>query len=92
MVVRKTLPFPESLEVRWYEQRQLAKRFDSYQWQKAFWIGIGLVSHMAISGWVWDVAAVLAVTCLASGASGLAIWRFHAARLKSAGGETGTGA
>ena len=45
VVIRKILPFPERVVAVWAERRQIAKRFDSYQWRKLVWFGIGLSAY-----------------------------------------------
>src|SRR5687768_616983 len=44
LVVRKLLPFSKQAQEIWLERRRLAKVYDSYQWQKLFWIGLGMGS------------------------------------------------
>src|SRR5580704_16473724 len=33
-IIRKLVPFSSAVQSVWFDRRQLAKRFDSYQWQK----------------------------------------------------------
>jgi hypothetical protein len=69
-VLRKILPFSPETKAVWYKRRQDAKRYDSYQWKKLLWIGIGLAGYVC----VWDeprsMGGALAVFCLASGGLG----------------------
>src|SRR5687767_6602602 len=58
-VFRKLLPFPDEVRVRWTERRNLAKRYDSFQWQKLFWLGLGLGSYVVLFGVVWPPAILL---------------------------------
>src|SRR5258705_12339522 len=44
--VRKVVPVSAAIHAMWTERRRLAKRFDSYQWQKLLWIGLGLAAYM----------------------------------------------
>src|SRR5262249_13078902 len=37
-VLRKVLPFDAEVRTIWADRRQMAKRVDSYQWRKLFWI------------------------------------------------------
>jgi hypothetical protein len=73
-LLRFALPFsPQAREV-WAERRALARRYDSYQWRKLFWIGLGLLPHVAIgesSFGEW----VVTITCLIGGSLGLLIWQ-----------------
>jgi hypothetical protein len=82
-VLRKLLPFGGSVQAIWTERRQLAKRFDSYQWQKLFWIGLGLALYTLQSGRRFGALLTLMFICLLTGALGLLFWRHRAAQLKS---------
>lgn len=74
-VLRKLLPFSKEVAAAWAERRLLAKRFDSYQWQKLFWFGAGLAAYTVSSGQsTWPVAALTAF-CLIGGALGFLVWR-----------------
>lgn len=74
-VLRKLLPFSAEAKKIWFDRRQIAKLHDSYQWQKLFWIGIGLLSYAAVGGGLRTGEIALAVICLAGGGAGLLIWR-----------------
>jgi len=74
-VLRRVLPFSQHARAVWAERRALAKRFDSYQWRKLFWFGVGLAAYVASSGHIdWPSAALTGV-CLGGGALGFVIWR-----------------
>src|ERR1700722_6836352 len=45
-VLRKLVPFSGAVLAVWAKRRQIAKRYDSYQWKKLFWIGIGLTVYV----------------------------------------------
>jgi hypothetical protein len=75
--LRKVLPFSAEAQAAWAARRQLAKRYDSYQWQKLFWIGLGLALYTAYAGGERAAPIVLASACLVSGALGLACWRIR---------------
>ena len=47
---RKMMPFSDAAREVWAERRQMAKRYDSYQWRKLFWIGVGLALYTTLSG------------------------------------------
>lgn len=79
MVLRKVLPFSRELSAVWTERRRLAKRFDSVQWQKLFWIGIGLAGYAAVSGRFDGLGGALTMFCLISGGLGILAWRGRAA-------------
>jgi hypothetical protein len=80
-VLRKLVSFPAAAQSVWSMRRQLAKRYDSFQWRKLFCIGIGLGAYTAISGNVVGFRIGLSLFCLVSGALGLAIWRALQAKL-----------
>lgn len=74
-VVRHVLPFPQDVKAEWARERLLAKRFDSYQWRKLLWLGLGLVAHLLIAGRALAVPSILALTCLVGGGLGTLRWR-----------------
>ena len=45
-VARKVLRFPKALKDVWWERRQIAKEYDSYQWRKLTWFGVGLAIYI----------------------------------------------
>jgi hypothetical protein len=69
-ILRKALPFSESARAVWFERRMMAKRYDSFQWQKLQWFGLGLLAYTlafdreAMTGWA------LTFFCLAGGLLG----------------------
>ena len=65
---------PEATKI-WSQRRQIAKRYDSYQWQKLFWIGLGLSSHAFIGEGLKAGEIVVTAFCLLSGGAGLLLWR-----------------
>lgn len=74
-VLRLALPFTVEARKIWAERRTLAKRYDSYQWQKLFWIGLGLFLYVIIAGNARNGETVLATICLIGGGVGLLMWR-----------------
>ena len=90
-VIRKVGRFSQPVRDIWTERRQMAKRFDSYQWQKLFWIGLGLMLHVGMSDQRPTALFALAAGCLGAGALGMATWRMVAGganRSGSAGNRT----
>jgi hypothetical protein len=83
-VLRRLLGFSEAAQSTWLKRRQMAKRFDSYQWQKLLWIGLGLAASMAISGDLGISRVMLTSICLLSGTAGLVIWRVKHLRSQTA--------
>ncbi len=72
---RRFLPFSKEIKAAWYEQRQLAKRFDSYQWAKLLWFGIGMATFVVSSGRLWTSEGLLTAGCVAAGLLGTYYWR-----------------
>ena len=73
-VMRFALPFSAKAKEIWAGRRALAKRYDSYQWQKLFWIGLGLLPHVVTAGAAAPGEILVTVVCLIGGSVGLFIW------------------
>jgi hypothetical protein len=74
-VARRVIPFSADLQQHWFMRRQLAKRYDSYQWQKLFWFGIGLTIYLLLFDDRGTVEMLLASACLVGGGLGVLLWR-----------------
>lgn len=74
-VLRKVLPFSAEAKQIWSDRRQIAKLHDSYQWQKLFWVGLGLLPWAVVGGGLKTGEMVLTAICLIGGGAGLLIWR-----------------
>jgi hypothetical protein len=74
-VLRKVLPFSAEAKQIWSDRRQIAKLHDSYQWQKLFWVGLGLLPYAIVGGGLKTGEMVVTAICLVGGAAGLLIWR-----------------
>jgi hypothetical protein len=74
-VLRKLLPFSTEAKQIWSDRRQIAKLHDSYQWQKLFWVGLGLLPYAVAGGGLRTGEWVLTAICLIGGGAGLLIWR-----------------
>lgn len=72
--VRRLVPFSDALQARWFRQRLLGKRFDSYQWRKLFWFGLGVTAHAMFFEWVGTAEISLAGACLLFGGLGALTW------------------
>jgi hypothetical protein len=84
-MVRHLLPFSAELKAHWFNQRALAKRYDSYQWRKLFWLGLGLAGYVALYDRDGRAGGLLAAACLVSGALGLFVWRRVTQKQQSVG-------
>jgi hypothetical protein len=80
MLIRKVLPVSPQVHRIWFERRRIAKRYDSYQWRKLFWIGLGLAISFASTGEFPVSGALICSFLLLSGALGLIQWRLAVAR------------
>ena len=78
--VRKLLPLSPEVKAVWAERRNIAKRYDSFQWQKLFFIGIGLACYMLISGELFTSTIAVPSFCVLFGAIGLVRWCTQAAK------------
>ena len=74
-ILRKVLPIPDSVRTQWAARRQIAKEYDSYQWQKLLWFGLGLAGYAALPGQRRMDRMILASICVGAGTFGLAMWR-----------------
>lgn len=80
-VLRHALPFSAEAKAKWAERRFIAKRYDCYQWQKLFWIGVGLLPYAVIGSGLRPGELVVTVICLIGGGAGLLFWhRANAAK------------
>ena len=75
MILRRLLPFSTDARACWAERRLLAKRFDSYQWQKLLGIALGLGAYLCVSRRFSPALLTLAAVCLIGGALGSVFWR-----------------
>jgi hypothetical protein len=77
MVLRRVLPFSAETKEAWLKKRVLAKRYDSFQWQKLFWFGLGLSLYLVFrdSKQQRDEVIISAAFCLSAGAAGMLFWR-----------------
>ena len=74
-VLRKVLPFSAEARKIWLDRRQIAKVHDSYQWQKLFWVGLGMLPYATVGDGLLAGEMVLTAICLIGGGAGLMIWR-----------------
>lgn len=75
MLMRKLLPFSTEVQAVWFRRRMLSKQYDSFQWRKLFWIGLGMAVYTMLFSDFRSTNGVLAVGCLVGGAAGLYGWR-----------------
>jgi hypothetical protein len=75
VVLRRILPFSDEARAEWSRRRLLAKSFDSYQWRKLLWVGLGIGGAALFVGQTDTVPGVVAVICLLAGGIGTLRWR-----------------
>jgi hypothetical protein len=74
VVLRRVLPFSLEAKEIWAERRNIAKQHDSYQWQKLFWIGLGLLPYAFVGDGLRGGELALTGICLLGGGAGLLFW------------------
>jgi hypothetical protein len=85
IVLRRALPFEKAALNVWLERRQVAKRYDSYQWQKLLWVAFGLIGYSVSTGVRSGALLVVTAFCLLSGAVGFAMWEMLRRRMNKDG-------
>jgi len=83
-LLRAVLPFSTEAKSIWFQRRQIAKLHDSYQWQKLFWIGLGLLAFAVIGSGLRTGEQVVMTMCLLGGAAGLLLWQRSKAGVQAA--------
>lgn len=73
-VLRRVMPFDREVKNIWAERRALAKRYDSYQWQKLFGIGVGWAVYLFLHKRTSGAPVALAGACVIAGALGMIFW------------------
>jgi len=81
--LRKLLPLSHEVQTVWAERRQVAKRFDSFQWQKLFFIGLGLAGYILFSRELLTSTIAVSSFCVLAGALGLVRWYMQASKVRS---------
>jgi len=84
VVVRKLVPFSKSAQEVWVQRRTMAKRYDSYQWQKLLGFGIGLALHTVVFGPLSTARIAITTFCLVCGAVGTIIWHKTSEQINAA--------
>ena len=75
-VLRRLLSFSAETQEIWRERRRLSKRYDSYQWRKLLWIGLGIALNVLFSRSAESeaVGVIVALAFLAPGVAGWIVW------------------
>ena len=75
VVLRKVFPFSKQAQDIWFERRKLSKVYDSYQWRKLLWLGLGMAAYSAYSRYLEPANTILVALCIVGGVIGLWRWR-----------------
>lgn len=73
-IIRRLIPFSLGIQKIWSDRRQIAKRHDSYQWQKMFWVGLGLLLYSISAHAFTSPAGMTGILLLLLGSIGLLRW------------------
>jgi hypothetical protein len=74
IVFRKLIKFSAEAQMTWADRRQLAKVYDSFQWRKLFWMGLGLGGYLLCANVHHDFATCTALLFTIGGGFGLLTW------------------
>ena len=74
-VGRRMVPATEVVRSNWAWRRNLASNYDSYQWRKLLWIGIGLMVGAALGTPGTRIQWVLGAVCVLAGGNAEVLWR-----------------
>ncbi len=77
LVLRRLVRPDDHVRETWSSRRRLGKEFDSYQWQKLLWFGVGLLLWVVVADTPARGEIGLTIFCLVGGALGLFFWRRH---------------
>lgn len=81
-LIRRAVPFSKAAQERWALRRYWAKLYDSYQWQKLLWIGVGMALGAVLTRRVNGYEMAVAAFCVLSGALGAVFWRSRKKQLE----------
>ena len=73
--LRRLPLFSPALRAKWSRPRALAKRYDSFQWAKLLWIGVGMAVYVFYAGSIRTPQSALAVLSVGGGGLGAFFWR-----------------
>jgi hypothetical protein len=81
--LRKLLPLSAEVNAVWSERRQIAKRYDSFQWQKLFFVGLGMTCYMLVSQESLPSIVAVSSFCILFGAVGLFRWYTQLSKVRT---------
>lgn len=66
--------FSTPVQAVWFRRRDIAKRFDSYQWRKLLWFGLGMAVYIVYSGDSDFVLVAMSAAEIVAGCLGEFVW------------------
>jgi len=81
-LMRKLLPLSSDVKAVWSERRQIAKLYDSFQWQKLLFTGIGLACYSLVSRELLTSSIVVSGFCVLFGGIGVVKWYTQAFKVR----------
>jgi hypothetical protein len=76
-VSRKLAPASTLVRSHWEWRRNLARYYDSYQWRKLLWFGVGILVGGALHWSETTPQWLLGLACVVAGAVAEIMWRRH---------------
>lgn len=74
-LLRRLIPFSKEVQEMWALRRQWAKLYDSYQWRKLLWIGLGMAAGATFVHRTLGYEMTVAAFCIIVGSLGTVFWR-----------------
>ena len=75
-VIRRIVPFSSTLKMMWMDRRETGRKYDSYEWRKLFWSGLGFAAYVLYFGDFERPKMALTLACVCAGFAGIIIYRF----------------
>jgi hypothetical protein len=76
-VARRVVSPSALVQAHWEWRRDLARNYDSYQWRKLLWFGVGIMMGGALRWPGTRTQWVLGAVCFAAGGVAEILWRRH---------------
>jgi hypothetical protein len=74
---RLVVPASPRVRSHWEWRRTLARYYDSYQWRKLLWYGVGIMMGGALAWPATSAQWILGIACTVAGGVAEALWRRH---------------
>ena len=76
-VARRVSSASAVVRSHWEWRRNLARHYDSYQWRKLLWFGVGIMIGGAVDWPGTRAQWILGVVCAVAGSAAEILWRRH---------------